>query len=95
MIDLKISNVKLWERAARIVGELGAVSEDLAKENLLQAMGLNKDDPLLDLSQVISTAVGRQKLVSTAILMARKGISATHAKTLLEATPKLSDCLSS
>jgi len=91
MIDLKISNLKLWDRAARIVGELGEVEPNEANSLLKRAIGVEDSQDNQEIEALIPIAVRSEKVVATAILMARKAVSPEQARLHLTHHPKLRD----
>lgn len=90
MIDLRISNLKLWERAVRIVAELGGVKPEHAERALCEVVpGTAEATP----EQRIRLAVAQERVVPAAILICHTGCGATQAQALLARYPKLADAL--
>ncbi len=90
MIDLRISNLKLWERAVRIVSDLGGVDAERA-ERALCAVVPNAAQATP--AEKIRLAVAQERVVPAAILICRTGCDLTGAKSLLARHPKLADAL--
>ena len=92
MIDLRISNLKLWERAIGIVSQIGEIEHNEA-EKILRSLVLGNPPPQnIVLGDLISKAVAMERVVATAILIAR-GKAIAEAAELTGQTPKLKDCL--
>ena len=64
MVDLKISNLKLWERASRIVSEVGGVSLDHARALLKTEIQKFSVQPLHEMNDWIRTASQHTGIVS-------------------------------
>jgi N-acetylmuramic acid 6-phosphate (MurNAc-6-P) etherase len=80
MVDLRVSNVKLYNRAARIVADLGDVPLERAEELLLCA--IYRGDPRPPCATAhdhVATAQRRQRVVPIALLLALLGSNATAA----------------
>ena len=92
MIDLRISNLKLWERAISIVSQIGEIEAEFA-EKILRAIVLGEGEHHnIILGDLISKAVVMERVVASAILVAR-GKTIDEATELTRQTPKLKDCL--
>lgn len=88
MIDLVISNTKLFERASRIVAELAGVPAAEAKRSLVAALH-DEDPPSLDLLRLpVEEHIGRarSRVVPRAILHAA-GLDLDQATEALEREP--------
>ena len=86
MIDLRISNLKLWERAQRIVADLAGTSREKAAELLKKAADLTeKENP----AELIPRLAQKEKLVATALLLAREPMDAATAREILVKEPLL------
>ncbi len=90
MIDLRISNLKLWERAARTVAELGGVDLEQAERALCEVV---PGAALATPEDRVRLAVARERVVPAAILVCRSGCSAAEAQARLARLPKLADAL--
>ncbi|MDJ0839110.1 MAG: hypothetical protein QNK37_21520 [Acidobacteriota bacterium] len=92
MIDLRISNLKLFDRALRIISELGDVTQEEAGQ-LVNTIILGEPVTYLKLPEIVKMTARRERVVPTAILMARHGLNAIEAHRLLDQTPILKHCL--
>ena len=94
MIDLRISNLKLWDRACRIVSNIAGVDAYQAESALKAAvMGRRNKGMGKSVEDLIPLAFDQPRIVATAILMSKRGVSANRARALLAANPKLKDAL--
>lgn len=93
MIDLKISNRKLWERALQMVMQLAEVDEPTAATHLRWVIAGQQETANDSLDDLISLAVKQRSVLVTAVLMARHGWSQTEARERLKQIPKLCDHL--
>ena len=92
MIDLKISNLKLWERATGIVADLAKVPASQAEKNLKLVVGGSTETEQTP-EALIPRAVRTEFVVAKAVLTASKHVSPTEAHHLLTRFPRLKDCL--
>lgn len=93
MIDLRISNLKLWERARGLVASLGDVSEQRAEMLLRRTIGMDDPESKERPESLVSRAAQLPRVVPTTILMARRGMTAAEARARLQRVPKLKNCL--
>ncbi|CAM2070651.1 SIS domain-containing protein [Sulfidibacter corallicola] len=89
MIDLRISNLKLYTRACRIVAHLGRCSEDDADDVLRRLLDATVGVPR---EALIARAVRQTRLVPRAALVAR-GLTPEAAEARLRRHPKIVDAL--
>ena len=79
MIDVRVSNSKLFIRALGIIRELAGVSEDAANEALLCALygvdEVNDEIRRYPISKHIERGVTSQQVVPKALLLAKKKFS--------------------
>jgi len=89
MVDLRISNLKLWDRAVRIVTELGRVACGEAEAVLVRTVtgATGKEAPQRAL--LVTLASQRERVVPTAILAAHYGITPDEARAILRSQPLL------
>jgi len=94
MVDAKVSNNKLYERAIRIIGEFSKVSNDAAKSFLLQSIYNMNQQQLEDtniqklpISSHIEMAFRREKVVPRALLLASGKFDLQLANEALERQP--------
>jgi len=71
MIDLKISNLKLWDRAAGLVAETGGFDLDLAKQLLTEEITGGSDLRDMRVEDLISMASDRTGIVASAVRRAQ------------------------
>lgn len=86
MIDLRISNLKLWDRARRIISDFGRCEAAEAERLMIAALGLK--DPL-PLPEMVARASKATKLVTVCVLAARLNLSLSEARNRLETHPRL------
>lgn len=87
MIDLRISNVKLWDRATRIISEIAQISTQQAD---YQMRAILKSYNSQDYSeQDMITMARKLPLVPLAILTAKRGLTLGQAQNLLQKEPRL------
>ncbi len=97
MLDLRLSNNKLYFRAISIVAEISGVDSSVARACLWRSI-YRSDAPLCDELTPVSTHVQAassvDRIVPVAILLASKAVATTEeAVRRIAATPKLRDCL--
>ena len=96
MIDLKLTNGKLFERGVRIVSGLANVSSEIAKECLLKSIykqdKLRKDIMKADISQHVQKAGSVAKVIPLAILLV-KGFQIESGLKKLEECPRVRQCI--
>ncbi|CAM2010908.1 hypothetical protein [Acanthopleuribacter pedis] len=68
MVDLRISNQKLWHRGIGLIADLAVVSSQQAEDALHRALGQTAETPLDD---KIRAAVRSERLITRAVLTAR------------------------
>ncbi len=90
MIDLRISNRKLWYRAIGIISKIGQVRTDVAEQLLRQVVGA---DSTAHVDVCLQLAASLNLVVPTVILMARMGLSQSFARARLTRYTKLVDAL--
>ncbi|MCB1045159.1 MAG: hypothetical protein KDC35_19610 [Acidobacteria bacterium] len=76
MIDLRISNRKLWLRAVRIVQQVAQLESIEAESVLLQAAGLTPD---MSIDERVTVCAGQTGVVPRAIIMARRDLARDDA----------------
>lgn len=91
MIDLRISNNKLFFRTLGIVSTLMGVSEDVARESILKAI-YETDAPTdqmrtAPISEYVNSATPREKVVPIALLLATGEFSYSQATEALHQDP--------
>lgn len=91
MIDLRISNLKLWDRACRIISDIGNVPEAKAEAVLKEVIPGGDDQQ--DTAHWVALAVKCERVVPTAILMCRNSMTVEEARAHLQSQPKLTDAL--
>jgi len=90
MIDLRVSNLKLWERACRILTELTGAVHAAADTALRRAIAY--DDPELTPAppeRLIQLAVRRERVLPRAALILLRGATPAEADALLANEPRL------
>ena len=97
MVDLQISNTKLFARACRIVAHIAGVEQSRARRALVAAI-LNQDEPgseLLELGdeEFVRQALRRERVVPLAVLIADGRVSLARARQVLEERPVLRQAL--
>lgn len=85
MIDLRISNQKLWHRALLLIADLADVGEAAAAHALHRALACNADAGIED---KIRRAVQEERLIARAVLIAR-GWDPLKAKQRIAQEPRL------
>jgi N-acetylmuramic acid 6-phosphate (MurNAc-6-P) etherase len=85
MINLKVSNNKLYHRSVNIVSTVMNVSTQVAEQCILRSIYEDGEIPDVGINQHISKAVGLDKVVPVALLLA-----SGHCKTVAEARERLS-----
>lgn len=90
MIDLRLSNQKLWARALQIVADISGSDRQNAERCLRQVIGVNCDAPLVNC--VRAAAMSRQ-VVPRAVLMAKRDLTLAEASALLVRHPKVVDAI--
>lgn len=89
MIDLRISNQKLWHRALLLIAAVAGVKAPAAKAALHTALGC---DPETDMETKIRLAVKQERLIAWSVLIAR-GHQRHEALRLLAGEPRLTTLL--
>jgi N-acetylmuramic acid 6-phosphate (MurNAc-6-P) etherase len=93
MIDLRISNSKLYDRATRLVAQLVGVSEDEARRALYRAVfrkvPTDQDMATVTPSMFVQRAAPRTKIVPLAILLAAGSLSLEEAEDRLASEPRV------
>ena len=96
MIDLKLTNKKLFERGVRIVAQFANVSSEKAKDSLLKSIyrqdELNSTIVGVDVSVHVKKAGYIEKVVPLAILLA-KGFKVDFGLKMLEDCPIIRQCI--
>jgi N-acetylmuramic acid 6-phosphate (MurNAc-6-P) etherase len=91
MIDLRLTNSKLYERAQRLVAELMGVSQQAAKAALLSAIyqsdGIGHREMDAPVRQHCAAAAHQAKVVPTAMLLATGNFSYAEAREALDSDP--------
>lgn len=93
MIDLRISNNKLYHRSVRLISRLIDVSEDQARRALYHAVF--KAEPKAEelentpISVYISRAINRSKVIPLAILLGTRQFSYAEAEERLASEPRV------
>jgi hypothetical protein len=91
MIDLRISNHKLYVRAIETIARLARVDEGTAREALHRAAfrsdALEDEERDAPPSAVVKAAGSRARVVPTALLLARGGWTVAEAGELLQRDP--------
>ena len=91
MIDLKISNNKLFYRTIGIISEIANVSEDVARSAILKAIyetdSLTEAQIKSPISQYVSLATPKTKIVPRAILMATGKFNLSQATERIKQEP--------
>lgn len=89
MIDLRISNLKLLQRAVNLISQLAHLDEEQARELLYQVLDCQGLEP----HQIVSLAVRKEKVVPTALLMGLTRQPLAECRTMLQKYPKVADAL--
>ncbi len=93
MIDLRISNSKLYDRSRRLVARLAGVSEDDARRALHHAVFKQQptDQDLAEttVGTIIQRAAGRSKIIPMAILLATRRFTFEEAEERLLQEPRV------
>ena len=88
MIDLRISNNKLYHRCIHIIQKLMGVSEQEAEKSLLRSIyktdRLTKIQTSAPVSKHIQTATNEEKIVPIALVLAKEQISYREARARVE-----------
>ncbi len=97
MVDVRISNSKLFERALRIVEDISGAGREKALEALVGAVH-GTDRPPRELLEAppevhVRAAASRERVVPLAVLVAARGLSLDRARALLEEKPILREAL--
>ncbi len=97
MVDVRISNSKLFERALRIVEDISGAGRGKALEALVGAVH-GMDRPPGELLEAppevhVRAAASRERVVPLAVLMAARGLPLDRARALLEKKPILREAL--
>ncbi len=97
MVDVRISNSKLFERALRIVEDISGAGREKALEALVGAVH-GMDRPPGELLEAppeahVRAAAGRERVVPLAVLVAARDLPLARARALLEKEPILRDAL--
>lgn len=97
MIDLAVSNNKLFHRAINIIQRFGECCEADAREALLKCIyDCDSVTPAIvsnSISQHISHTVGKKQLVPTAILLVKLGCSRIKCRQILSKHPVIREAL--
>ena len=94
MIDLSISNLKLFHRACRIISQITGRGEDAAWLALAQTILQTEDKPvMMEPEKLLPLAANRKKLVPITALRLGAGQSASEAGMVLKQHPKVKDAL--
>lgn len=93
MIDLRISNSKLYDRATRLVSRLASVPEEDARRALHHAVfkeqPTEQDMESTSVTTVVQRAVSRSKIIPLAILLATRRFTYGEAEERLLAEPRV------
>ena len=89
MIDLRISNLKLLQRAVDLVSLLGKVSAERARQAIYEVIEISGQEP----HRIVSQAVRKDRVVPTALLMCLSGKTKAACEQLLHDTPRVYDAL--
>jgi N-acetylmuramic acid 6-phosphate (MurNAc-6-P) etherase len=91
MIDLKISNNKLYYRTINIISDIMGVSKPVATESMLKSIyatdRLTKEQKTLPISAHIVAATGKIKVVPKAMLLATGKFNLSQASAALKKEP--------
>jgi N-acetylmuramic acid 6-phosphate (MurNAc-6-P) etherase len=91
MIDLRITNSKLYERAIRMVSALGGVdairAEQALKAVILRTKRAVSED--MSISETIGIASTKKRVIPEAVLVARSGFSPQEAAKRIQGNPVL------
>jgi hypothetical protein len=94
MIDLKVSNNKLFERSIRIISICSSVSRDIALECLLKSIyrvnNLNSIPSKDEISEHIKNAYSKSKVIPIALLLATGKFTVETAQNILDKEPIVS-----
>jgi len=94
MIDLSISNLKLFDRACRIIAQITGQGDTEARlaltQTILQSSSANET---VDPAELLGKAANRQKLVPLAILRLGANLDTKQGVKLLNRHPKVKDAL--
>ena len=94
MIDLRISNLKLWDRAVRIVAELAQVTPEKAEHHLRDTVFPGHHEAAeLPASGWVRRAAFTDRVVPLTILQAKKGLDLKTAQIHLQKFPRLREAL--
>ena len=96
MIDLQPTNSKLFNRSIDIVKKFSGVSVEKSTSALLSAIYQTDDPSLLltvDVDEHVIRAMGVNKVVPTAILIASRDLTVSNARKYLEANPVLRNAI--
>ncbi|CAD5113635.1 DgyrCDS2797 [Dimorphilus gyrociliatus] len=93
MIDVRVSNNKLFFRSLNLIKTFGKCNDEMAKECLLKAIyevnSLNQEILSLPISSHIEKATAMGKVVPTAIIICLTNCSSEEAKSMLQETPMI------
>lgn len=91
MIDLKISNNKLYYRTINIIADIMKVSKTVANESMLKSIystdRLTAEQKAAPISKHITTATNKRKIVPIAMLLATGKYTIQQASAALKAEP--------
>lgn len=91
MIDLKISNTKLYHRTIKIISTIMGVSEKVARDSLLRAIYetdvIDSGQARASISRHVETATGKEKVVPKALLIATGKFTYEGASNALRKDP--------
>jgi N-acetylmuramic acid 6-phosphate (MurNAc-6-P) etherase len=95
MIDVQVSNTKLYYRAIRIIQDFCHVEKEIAESHLLNSIYNDKIPKSCDIGILhhIKTSTKQPLVVPTAILMVKSKISCTEARDWLSQQPVLRKAL--
>lgn len=91
MIDLRITNSKLYDRAIRMVSELGSV-DAIRAEQALKAVILHTKRAVsenMSISETIRIASTKKRVIPEAVLVARSSCSPQEAAEMIQGDPLL------
>ena len=93
MIDLRISNHKLYRRSVRIIDGLTGAGEPAAEEALLRSIHrvdrITRDIREMPVSSHVRVAVGRERVVPVALLLAARKWTYERARAEIQKEPIL------